>query len=50
MTDQASLIEDFWLAIGRNDREGVEAAVASIEPPLVALSSTYSFEMVDEEE
>ncbi len=44
------MVEDFWLAITRNDREGVEAAVASIEPPLVALSSTYSFEMVDEEE
>ena len=50
MTDRASLVEDFWLAIARNDHEGAEAAVALIEPPLVALSLTYSFEMVDEEE
>jgi hypothetical protein len=44
------LVEDFWLAIARNDREGAEAAVASIEPPLVALLLTYSFKMVDKEE
>ncbi len=50
MTDRASLVKDFWLAIARNDRKGAEAAVALIEPPLVALLSTYSFEMVDEEE
>jgi hypothetical protein len=50
MTDQALLVEDFWLAITRNDCEGAEAAVALIELPLVALSSTFSFEMVDEEE
>ena len=44
------MVEDFWLAVARNDLQGAEAAVASLDPPPVALLSTYSFEMVDEEE
>jgi hypothetical protein len=50
MTNQASIVEDFWLAIARNDRTGVEAAVTSIKAPLVALSGIRSFELVEEED
>ena len=50
MTDlRVSLVEDFWLAVARNDRAGAEAAAASIEVPLVALGSAYSFELVEDE-
>ena len=50
MTDlRVSLVEDFWLAVARNDRAGAEAAAASIEVPLVALGSAYSFELVKDE-
>jgi len=27
MTDRTSIVEDFWLAIARNDRDEAEAAV-----------------------
>ena len=46
---QVSLVEDFWLAVARNDRAGAEAAAASIEVPLVALAPAYSFELVEDE-
>jgi hypothetical protein len=47
MTDRASIVEDFWLAIARNDRPGAEAVATCIEAPLVSISGTYSFELVE---
>jgi hypothetical protein len=50
MTDQASIVKDFWLAIARNDRPGAEAVATCIKAPLVSVSGTYSFELVEGEE
>ncbi len=46
MTDQASIVEDFWLAISRNDWAGAGAAASQIEAPLVSILASYSFELV----
>jgi hypothetical protein len=48
--DQASIIEDFWLAIARNDRAAAEAAATQIEALLVSVLASYSFELVEEED
>jgi hypothetical protein len=50
MTDRASIVEDFWLAITRNYCPGAEAAATHIKAPLVSVSGTYSFELVKGEE
>jgi hypothetical protein len=49
-TDRASIVEDFWLAVGRNDRVKAEAAVLRLKAPMVSVSTSYSFEMVKGEE
>ena len=41
-----SITEEFWLAMGRNDRTTTEAIVARLDVPPVVISA-YSFEMVD---
>jgi hypothetical protein len=50
MTDQASIIEDFWLTIARNDRAVAEAAATQIKAPLVSVLASYSFELVEGED
>ncbi len=42
------IAEEFWLAMGRNDRTSAEQIVAWLDVPPVVLSA-YSFKMVDEE-
>ncbi len=49
-TDRASIVEDFWLAVGRNDSVKAEATVLCLEAPMVSVSMSYSFEMVKGEE
>jgi hypothetical protein len=49
-TDRASIVEDFWIAVGRNDRVEVEAAVLRLKALMVSVSMIYSFEMVEGEE
>ena len=44
-----SIAEEFWLAMGRNDRTTAEAILTWLDVPPVVISA-YSFEMVDEEE
>jgi hypothetical protein len=45
---ELSIAEEFWLAMGRNDRTSAEQIVARLDVPPVVLSA-YSFEMVDED-
>jgi hypothetical protein len=49
-TDRAFIVEDFWLAVRRNDCVEAEAAVLHLEAPMVSVSTSYSFEMVEWEE
>ena len=49
-TDRASIVEDFWLAVARNDNEEATAAVLRLEAPPVGVSSSYSYEIVEGEE
>jgi hypothetical protein len=49
-TDRASIVEDFWLAVGRNDHVKAEAAVLCLKAPMVSVSTSYSFEMFEGEE
>ncbi len=44
-----SVAEEFWLAMGQNDRTTAEAIVARLDVPPVVVSA-YSFEMVEEDE
>ena len=49
-TDKTSAVADFWLAVGRNNLAEAEAAVRRLDAPLVAVSSSYSFDLVEAEE
>ena len=48
-TETTSAVADFWLAVGRNNLEEAEAAVLRLGAPLVAVSSGFSFDMVEGE-
>ena len=50
MTDRASVVADFWLAVARNNLEEAQNAVRRLDVPVVSVSSAYSFEMVEGEE
>jgi hypothetical protein len=50
MTNRTSIVEDFWLAIVRNNRDEAEAAVLRLEVPAVSVSTSYSFKLVEGEE
>ncbi len=50
MTDRAAIVDDFWLAILRNDWAGGEAAVSQILAQLVSILASYSFELVQGDE
>ncbi len=49
-TDKTSAVADFWLAVGRNNLAEAETAVRRLDTPLVAVSSSYSFDLVEAEE
>ena len=49
-TDKTSAVADFWLTVGRNNLAEAEAAVHHLDAPLVAVSSSYSFDLVEAEE
>ena len=49
-TDKTSAVADFWLAVGRNNLAEAEAAACRLDAPLVAVSSSYSFDLVEAEE
>ena len=49
-TDKTSAVADFWLAVGRNNLAEAEAAVRRLDAMLVAISSSYSFDLVEAEE
>ena len=46
---ELTIAEEFWLAMGRNNRTLAERIAARLDVPPVVLSA-YSFEMVEEEE
>ncbi len=50
IADNASIVEDFWLTVWRNDCNKAEAAVLCLETSHVTISMSYSFEMVEGEE
>ena len=43
-TDRASIVEDFWLAVARNDGVEASAAVLRLEAPMVEVSTSYSYD------
>jgi hypothetical protein len=45
---EVAVAEQFWLAIVRNNREGVQAVVNCLDLPFVA-TSTFSFKEVEGE-
>ena len=47
--EELRITEEFWLAMGRNDRTLAEQITAQLDVPPVVLSA-YSFEMVKEDE
>ena len=47
--DKTSAVANFWLAVGRNNLEEAEAAVLRLKAQLVAVFSSYSFDMVEAE-
>ena len=49
-TDKTLVVSDFWLAAGKNNLSEAEAAVRCLDAPLVAVSSSYSFDLVEAEE
>jgi hypothetical protein len=49
-TDKTLAVADFWLAVGKNNLAEAEAAVRRHDAPLVAVSSSYSFDLVEAEE
>ena len=49
-TDKTLAVADFWLAVGRNNLAEAEAAVHRLDAPLVSISSSYSFDLVENEE
>ena len=46
---ELTIAEEFWLAMGRNDRTLAEQIAARLDVPPVVLSA-YSFKMVEEDE
>ena len=46
---ELTIAEEFWFAMGRNDRTLAEQIAAQLDVPPVVLSA-YSFEMVKEDE
>jgi hypothetical protein len=46
---ELTIAEEFWLAMGRNNRTLAEQIAAQLDVPTVVLSA-YSFEMVEEDE
>ena len=46
---ELTIVEEFWLAIGRNNRTLAKQIAAQLDVPPVVLSA-YSFKMVEEDE